>query len=77
VWAARADKEPTATEGGDPNGTYRRWFDRNSRRTGWLRGTSLVGTSYWPGGRKRMRAGFRHARDRVQPKDASIRLLCR
>jgi hypothetical protein len=24
-WAARADNEPTATEGGDPSGTYKRW----------------------------------------------------
>ena len=25
-WAARADNEPTATEGGDPSGTYNRWL---------------------------------------------------
>ena len=24
-WAACADNEPTATEGGDPSGTYKRW----------------------------------------------------
>jgi|HubBroStandDraft_1064217.scaffolds.fasta_scaffold870490_1 hypothetical protein len=33
-WAARADSEPTATEGGDPSGTFKRWFDRASRRAG-------------------------------------------
>jgi len=34
-WAARVDDEPTATEGGDPSGTYKRWFGRASGRTGW------------------------------------------
>jgi hypothetical protein len=33
-WVARADSEPTATEGGDPSGTYKRWVDRASRRAG-------------------------------------------
>ena len=42
-------REPTATEGGDPSGTYKRWFGRVSRRAGWWRGSSLVRTSYWPG----------------------------
>ena len=56
-WAARADDEPPATEGGDPSGTYKRWFGRVSGRAGWWRGSSLVGASYWPGGHRGMRAG--------------------
>src|ERR1700677_1641691 len=56
-WAARADDEPTASEGGDPSGTYKRWFGRVSGRAGWWRGSSLVGTSYWPGCHRGMRAG--------------------
>jgi hypothetical protein len=56
-WAARADDEPTATEGGDPSDTYKRWFGRVSGRVGWWRGSSLVGTSYRPGCHRRMRAG--------------------
>src|SRR5450432_3167266 len=46
-WAARADNEPTATEGGDPSGTYKRWFGRVPGRAGWWRGSSLIGNSYW------------------------------
>src|ERR1700689_158042 len=34
-WAARADVEPTATKGGDPSGTHKRWFGRVSGRDGW------------------------------------------
>jgi hypothetical protein len=34
-WAARANEEPTATKGGDPSGTYKRWFGRVSGRDGW------------------------------------------
>src|SRR5690348_9835905 len=49
--------EPTATEGGDPSGTYKRWFGCASGRAGWWRGSSLVGASYWPGGHRGMRAG--------------------
>ena len=56
-WAARAEDEPTATEGGDPSGTYKRWFGRVSGRAGWRRDSPLVGTSYWPGCHRRMRAG--------------------
>jgi hypothetical protein len=48
-WAARADEEPTATKGGDPSGTYKRWFGRVSGRDGWWRGSLLVNASYWPG----------------------------
>jgi hypothetical protein len=44
-WAMRADIEPTASEGGDPNDTYERWLGRVSGRAGWWRGFSLVGTS--------------------------------
>ena len=48
-WAARADVEPTAIKGGDPSGTYKRWFGRVSGRDGWWRGSLLVNASYWPG----------------------------
>src|SRR5882757_9939417 len=75
-WAVRAEDEPTATERGDPSGTYKRWFGRVSGRAGWWRGSSLVGTSYWPGGHRGMRAGSCHARDRVQRMDAPMQLLC-
>src|SRR5579859_561338 len=47
-WAVRADEEPTATKGGDPSGTYKRWFGRVSGRDGWWRGSLLVNASYWP-----------------------------
>ena len=40
-WAARAADEPTATKGGDPSDTYKRWFGRVSGRAGWWRGSSL------------------------------------
>jgi hypothetical protein len=43
-WAVRVGDEPTATEGGDPSGTFKRWFGRNSGCTGW-RGSSLVDDS--------------------------------
>jgi hypothetical protein len=56
-WAARADDELTANEGGDPSGTYKRWFGRVSGRAGWWRGSSLVNASYWPGGPRGVRAG--------------------
>jgi hypothetical protein len=61
-WAARADDEPTATEGGDPSDTYKRWFDRVSGRAGWWRGSSLVGTSYWPGGHEECAQALPRAR---------------
>src|SRR6202035_3389253 len=74
--AARADNEPTATEGGDPSGTYKRWFGRASWRAGWWRGASLVRTSYW------LRMPMRDARrlvaaraTQVQRMDASMQLL--
>ena len=58
-WAVRAEYEPTATKGGDPSGTYKRWFGRVSGRAGWHRGSPLVGTtSCWPGGHRGMRAGL-------------------
>jgi len=75
-WAARAADEPTATKGGDPSDTYKRWFGRVSGRAGWWRGSSLVGNSYWPGSHREMRAGSCHARDRVQRMDAPMQLLC-
>src|SRR5581483_579538 len=67
-WAARAEYEPTATEGGDPSGTYKRWFGRASGRAGWHRGCPLVGTSCWPGGHRGMRAGL-SSRARPGPTD--------
>src|SRR6266478_4106714 len=57
-WAARVDDELTATEGGDPSGTYKRWFGRVSGRAGWWRGSSLVDASYWSGGPRGVRAGW-------------------
>jgi hypothetical protein len=75
-WVARADNKPTAIEGGDPSGTHKRWFGRVSGRAGWWRGSSLVGTSYWLRGHRGMRAGLRHARDRVQWMDAPMQLPC-
>jgi hypothetical protein len=41
-WAARADEGPTATKGGDPSGTYKRWFGRVSGRDGWWRGSHSI-----------------------------------
>jgi hypothetical protein len=57
-WAAGADNEPMATEGGDPSGTYKRWFGRVSGRAGWWRGSSLVRPSYWPECYRGIRAGL-------------------
>jgi hypothetical protein len=66
---------PRQLKGGDPSGTYKRWFGRVSGRGGWWRGSSLVSTSYWPGCRRGKRAGFCHARDRVQRMDAWLHVL--
>jgi hypothetical protein len=40
-WAAGADNEPTATEGGDPSDTYKRWFGRVLRAR-WLAARFIV-----------------------------------
>ena len=37
----RVGDEPTATEGGDPSGLFKRWFGRKSGSTGW-RGASII-----------------------------------
>jgi hypothetical protein len=74
-WAARVDDEPAASEGGDPNGTYKRWFGRVSGRAGWWRGSSLVDASYWPEALEGCAQARCHARDRVQRMDAAMQLL--
>ena len=56
--------QPTATKGGDPSGSYKRWFGRVSWRAGWWRGSSLVGTSCWLEGHRGTRAG---SSPRVRP----------
>src|ERR1700729_384496 len=74
-WAVRADDEPTASEGGDPSGTYKRWFGRASGRAGWWRGSRLVSTSYRPRYKRGMRAGLLPRVRSVQWMDAPMQLL--